>query len=237
MIRTSQPGRNEGAITLSASRSRLRTRFRTTAPPSLRPVESPKRVSSRSVRRIRTTSRGSDLTDPCPCRAAKSSGLESMTSRGGLWPRSAVRPRASCGRGRGVRPALVVPRRSSSGHGSRVLWRDAASWAERSASSDDGYLSIRPRGSEYPERHANALGATRALQRVCRRIIGTRKQGCQTSGRPTALRRGRGNSHHLYSPGVYDSGPSETLPGPPGRCYSSAARGARQPSGHGPEGP
>jgi hypothetical protein len=27
------------------------------------------------------------------------------------------------------------------------------------------------------------------------------------------------------------------LPGPPGRCYSSAARGARQPSGHGPEGP
>jgi len=40
MIRTSQPGWNEGAITLSASRSRLRTRFRTTAPPSLRPVDS-----------------------------------------------------------------------------------------------------------------------------------------------------------------------------------------------------
>ena len=64
MIRTSQPGWNEGAITLSASRSRRRIRFRTTAPPSLRPVENPKRVSSKSVRRIRTTSRGLDLTDP-----------------------------------------------------------------------------------------------------------------------------------------------------------------------------
>ena len=44
MMRTSQPGWNEGAITLSASRSRRLTRFRTTAPPSLRPVESPNRV-------------------------------------------------------------------------------------------------------------------------------------------------------------------------------------------------
>jgi len=58
MIRTSQPGWNEGAITLSASRSRLRTRFRTTAPPSLRPVDRPKRVSPRPVLRIRTTRRG-----------------------------------------------------------------------------------------------------------------------------------------------------------------------------------
>jgi hypothetical protein len=92
MIRTSQPGWNEGTITLSASRSRLRTLFRTTAPPSLRPVDRPKRVSSRPVLRIRTTSKEWDLTVPSPCSAAKSSGLESITSRGGLWPRSVVRP-------------------------------------------------------------------------------------------------------------------------------------------------
>ena len=53
MMRTSQPGWNEGAITLSASRSRRRTRLRTTAPPSARPVDSPNRVVSRSVRRNR----------------------------------------------------------------------------------------------------------------------------------------------------------------------------------------
>jgi len=160
MIRTSQPGWNEGAITLSASRSRLRTLFRTTAPPSLRPVESPKRVSSRSVRRTRTTSRVLDLTVPCPCSAAKSSGLESITSRGGLWPRSAVRPTASSGRGRGGRRARGARPLSSSGRGSHVPWRDAASWADRSASSDAGYLSMSASGSGYPVRHANAPSAT-----------------------------------------------------------------------------
>jgi hypothetical protein len=160
MIRTSQPGWNEGAITLSASRSRLRTLFRTTAPPSLRPVESPKRVSPRSVRRTRTTSRVLDLTVPCPCSAAKSSGLESITSRGGLWPRSAVRPTASSGRGRGGRRARGARPLSSSGRGSHVPWRDAASWADRSASSDAGYLSMSASGSGYPVRHANAPSAT-----------------------------------------------------------------------------
>jgi hypothetical protein len=159
MIRTSQPGWNEGAITVSDARSRLRTRFRTTAPPSLRPVESPKRVTSRSVRRTRTTSREWDLTVPPACNAEKSSGLESITSRGELWPRSAVRPSASCVRERGGRPALGVLRWSSSGRGSRVPWHDGASWAEKSASSDSAFLSIRPRGSGYPERHANAPGA------------------------------------------------------------------------------
>jgi len=58
MIRTSQPGWNEGAITLSASRILLRTLFRTTAPPSLRPVDRPKRVSSSPFLRILTTYRG-----------------------------------------------------------------------------------------------------------------------------------------------------------------------------------
>ena len=166
MIRTSQPGWNEGAITLSASRSRLRTLFRTTAPPSLRPVESPKRVSSRSVRRIRTTSREWDLTVPSPCSAAKSSGLESITSRGELWPRSAVRPSASCVRERGGRPALGVPRWSSSGRGSRVPWRDAASWAERSASSDGVFLSIRPRGQDTPKGTRTRLAHESALARL-----------------------------------------------------------------------
>ena len=166
MIRTSQPGWNEGAIALSASRSLRRTRFRTTAPPSLRPVESPKRVSSRSFRRIRTTSRRLDLTDPCPCKAAKSSGLESITSRGELWPRSAVRPLASCGRGRDVQTARGVPRVSSSGRGSRALLRDAAFWAGRSVSLDGEYLSIRPRGQDTPKGTRTRLAPVSALARL-----------------------------------------------------------------------
>jgi hypothetical protein len=166
MIRTSQPGWNEGAITLSASRSRLRTRFRTTAPPSLRPVESPKRVTSRSVRRIRTTSKEWDLTVPSPCNAAKSSGLESITSRGELWPRSSARPSASSVRERGGRPELGVLRTSSSGRGSRVPWRDVASWADRSASSDDVCLSIRPQGQDTPKGTRTRLAPGSASARL-----------------------------------------------------------------------
>jgi hypothetical protein len=151
MIRTSQPGWNEGAITLSTSRSRLRTRFRTTAPPSFRPVDNPKRVTSRSVRRTRTTSRAWDLTVPSFCNAAKSLALESITIRGEFWPRSGVRLLASCGRARGGRPESGVPQWSSSGLGSRVPWRDASSWAGRSASSEvRGCLSIQASGSAYP---------------------------------------------------------------------------------------
>ena len=92
MMRTSQPGWNEGAIALSASRSRRLTRLRTTAPPSLRPVESPNRVVSRSVRRNRAVKRGLDLLSPEPCTAAKSCGRESITRRGELEPRPSVRP-------------------------------------------------------------------------------------------------------------------------------------------------
>ena len=166
MIRTSQPGWNEGAITLSASRSRLRTRFRTTAPPSLRPVESPKRVTSRSVRRTRTTSREWDLTVPPPCNAAKSSGLESITRRGGLWPRPSVRPLASSVRERGGRLELGVLRTSSSGNGSRVPWRDGASWADRSASSDGVCLSIRPQGQDTPKGTRTRLAPVSAFARL-----------------------------------------------------------------------
>ena len=64
MMRTSQPGWNEGAIALSTSRSRRRTRFRTTAPPSFRPVDNPNRVVSRSVRRNRAEKSGWDRTGP-----------------------------------------------------------------------------------------------------------------------------------------------------------------------------
>jgi hypothetical protein len=166
MIRTSQPGWNEGAITLSASRSRLRTRFRTTAPPSLRPVERPKRVSSRPVFLTRTTKRRLDLTVPSPCSAAKSSGLESITSRGGLWPRSVVRPSASCGRERGVRPTPGVPRWSSSGRESRVPWLGAASWADRSASLEGVFLSIRPRGQDTPKGTRTRRAHESALARL-----------------------------------------------------------------------
>ncbi|GEM_PF-2260388 len=166
MIRTSQPGWNEGAITLSASRSRLRTLFRTTAPPSLRPVDRPKRVSSRPVLRIRTTSREWDLTVPSPCSAAKSSGLESITTRGELWPRSVVRPLASCDRERGGRPTPGVPRLSSSGRGSRVPWRDAASWADRSASWEGVFLSIRPRGQDTPKGTRTRRAHESALARL-----------------------------------------------------------------------
>jgi hypothetical protein len=98
MMRTSQPGWNEGAIALSASRSRRRTRFRTTAPPSFRPVESPNRVVSRSVRRNRAEKSWWDRLVPEPWSAAKSCGRESITSRGGCLPRLSVRPSAASDR-------------------------------------------------------------------------------------------------------------------------------------------
>lgn len=147
MIRTSQPGWNEGAITLSTSRSRRRTRFRTTAPPSRLPVDRPILVVSRSVRRKRATRSGWDRTVPSPWSARKSLGLESITSRGAGATRSLVRPSAACVRALGARRRCVGPRWSSSGRGSRAPWRDGAFWAERSASWGlRAILSIRPRG-------------------------------------------------------------------------------------------
>ena len=135
MMRTSQPGWNEGAITLSASRSRRRTRFRTTALPRRRPVESPKRVVSRSVRRNRAESRAWDLVVPVSWIAAKSCGRESITSRGAVVPRSLVRPSVASDPEPAARQGYGDPLSSSCGRGSRVPWRDGASWAGRSASS------------------------------------------------------------------------------------------------------
>jgi hypothetical protein len=147
MMRTSQPGWNEGAITLSASRSRRRTRLRTTAVPSRRPVARPIRVVSRSVRRNRAERIGWDREAPRSWIAAKSCGRESITRRGGRVPRSLVRPSGASDREPGAPPGRDGRRRSSSGRESRVPWRDDAFWAGRSASSGlRAILSIRPRG-------------------------------------------------------------------------------------------
>src|SRR3954452_10647328 len=147
MMRTSQPGWNEGAITLSASRSRRRTRLRTTAPPSARRVDSPKRVVSRSVRRNRALRSGWDRVVPSPWNAAKSCGRVSITSRGMFEPRPTVRLSAAFDRERDGPPGCAGRRPTSSGHESRAPWRGGASWADRSASSGlSGILSIRPRG-------------------------------------------------------------------------------------------
>ena len=115
MMRTSQPGSNEGAITLSASRIRRRTRFRTTAPPRRRPVDSPKRVVSRSVRRNRAESRAWDLVDPALLdrREVLRSG-EHHESRRGV-PRPSVRPSAASDPEPAVQQGHAGPRRLHAG--------------------------------------------------------------------------------------------------------------------------
>jgi len=147
MMRTSQPGWNEGAIALSTSRRRRRTRFRTTAPPSLRPVDNPNRVDSRSVRRNLAEKSGWDRLVPEPWSAAKSCGRESITSRGGLLPRSSVRPSAASDREPAGLRSRDGRRRFASGREIRAPSRDGASWAGRSASSSGlcEILSVPPR--------------------------------------------------------------------------------------------
>jgi hypothetical protein len=113
--------------------------------------------------------------------------------------------------------------------------RDAASWADRSASSEGGYLSIRPRGQDTPKGTRTRLGATRKrFRRVCRRIICT----CLRVSNGGELRGpGRNqapNGPNRYSPEYTIRIRSKPCPEPLGRCYSSSARGARQPQGIGP---
>ncbi len=236
MIRTSQPSWNEGAITLSASRSRLRTRFRTTAPPSLRPVESPKRVTSRSFRRTRTTSSEWDLTVPSPCNAAKSSGLESITSRGELWPRSVIRPLASCVRGRDGRPELGVLRWSSSGRGSRVPWRDAASWADRSASSDGVCLSIRPRGQDTPKGTRTRLAHVSALARLPADYMYARL-AVSNAADPDHVNEGPGRVRRPILPGSIRFATFPNLARVPWAVLFFVGRRRQTTLGIGPEGP
>ena len=123
------------------------TRFRMTAEPIARLVAMPNRVVSRSVRRIRAVRSGWDRVVPRSWRAVKSCGRESITRRGRTPTRRLVRPTGAFDPEPGVRPGHGGRPRTSSGRGSRVPWRDGASWAERSASSGlRGILSIRPRG-------------------------------------------------------------------------------------------
>ena len=251
MMRTSQPGWNAGAIALSASRSRRRTRLRTTAPPSARPVDSPKRVVSRSVRRNRAVRSGWDRVVPPPWNAAKSCGRESITSRGVFVPRPIVRPSAAFGREHGAWPGPAGRRPTSSWRGSRAPWRGGASWADRSASSGlSGILSIRPRGRSVatPERHANAPGARKRTARRRPADDMSGPGGCQTNGRrsraPATPRRSR-SAHRILqgsigeSPcdgrpaGAILSGPStpETYAGAPGSpvgTLGNASTGASQ---------
>ena len=145
MMRTSQPGWNEGAITLSASRIRRRTRFRTTAPPSRLPVASPNRVWSRSFRTNRPTSSGwvrdAPLRQPGEvARAGEHDEPQRVVTAVAGQAERCFRPLARRPRARADRPA------SSSGRGSRAPWRDGASWAEMSAcpSGLSVILSIRP---------------------------------------------------------------------------------------------
>src|SRR4029078_5407769 len=173
MMRTSQPGWNEGAITLSASRSRRPTLFRTSALPNLRPVEIPKRVAGRSVRRNRAESRGWDLVVPFSWIAAKSCGRESIASRGDREPRSVVRRSAASGPELAAQPGSGVPRSSSCGRESRAPWHDGASWAGTSASSGRSCDPLDPTSGTV------APSSPRGTQtrRMCRRAYGAASAG------------------------------------------------------------
>src|SRR6478609_6842266 len=70
MMRTSQPGWNEGAITLSASRSRRRTRLRTTAPPGGRAS----RAAACSSRARRSGCQPLSTASPTGCQDAPAPG-------------------------------------------------------------------------------------------------------------------------------------------------------------------
>jgi hypothetical protein len=156
MMRTSQPGWNEGAITLSASRILRRTRLRTTAPPTRRPIANPNRVVSRSVRRNRPTRSGCVRGTPPSWSRAKSAGRESIVSRGELGPLARVRPSGASA------PWPAAPRRragrpsSSCELGTRAPWRGVASWAGTWAcpSGLSVILSIRPRDLRFRSRKA-----------------------------------------------------------------------------------
>ena len=162
MMRTSQPGWNEGAIALSASRSRRRTRFRTTAPPSFRPVDNPNRVVSRSVRRNRAARSGWDRMVPRPGAPRNPAG--------GRASRAAAD--ACRGRPSGRQPLPTAG--PSSGQDATAAGRlhpGAEAVLLRAmallglvgllSSGLRAILSIRPRGGRHstPRRHANAPGA------------------------------------------------------------------------------
>ena len=162
-------------------------------------------------------------------------------SRGACVPRSVVRPSAAFDRGPVVLRSRVDRRESASGLGSRVPWRDVASWAGRSASSGlSGILSCRPRGDLVSTpRGTQTRRAPDSARRVfVRRMIRPASKGCQTSdararedGRRSALDQRTGypqtpgyvhtgwpvrpkDAMHRYSPGVSQNclaGPNEPV--------------------------
>ena len=185
MRSTSQPGWMDAAVALIASRSRRLIRFRTTAEPSARPVAMPNRVVSRPVRRNLAARSGWDRMVPRSWSAAKSWGLESVTTRDRNSARPGVRPSGAFDHEPGVRQGRVDRRWTSSGRGSRAPWRDGASWAGRSASSGlRGILSIRPRGlvdgDTTPGGTKRAVAPIGAGAFVVRGMIGPARNGCQT---------------------------------------------------------
>ncbi len=105
-------------------------------------------------------------------------------SRGTCEPRSVVRPSAAFDRGPAVSRSRVDRRVSASGPGSRVPWRDVASWAGRSASSGlSGILSCRPRGDLVSTpRGTQTRRAPDSARRVfVGRMIRPASNECQTS--------------------------------------------------------
>ena len=249
MMSTSQPGWNEGTITLSASRRRRRTRLRTTAPPRFRPVDSPKRVVSRSVRRNLAARSGWDRVVPLPWSAAKSCGRESITSRGEFEPRPMVRPSAAFDRERGVWPGPGGRRPTSSWRGSHAPWRGGASWADRSASSGlSGILSNRPRGRSIttPEGTQTRLAPESARRVVVRRMICRASRGVKRSWRhvwqvaaPCRVAIETAGAGEGFRPAAGRDTPGEycgiALRRPAGRCYplrtldAGDLRGSSQP--------
>jgi hypothetical protein len=160
---TSQPGARRGPSARRTARSRRRTRLRTTAFPSRRPVDSPNLVRPRSFGANRAARRGCTLLLLVRWSAAKSRRDRSISGRepGGGPTRSGRPFRRSdddvpwrgARRGHGGHPG------SSCGRGNRAPWRDVASWAGTSAwssrtvgswASEDGAAGLGscPRGTE-----------------------------------------------------------------------------------------
>jgi hypothetical protein len=139
-------------------------------------------------------------------------------SRGTCEPRSVVRPSAAFDRGPAVSRSRVDHRVSASGPGSRVPWRDVASWAGRSASSGlSGILSCRPRGDLVSTpRGTQTRRAPDSARRVfVGRMIRPASNECQTSGACDVESQGPAPSARIAS----------LVAGDPGSCPRRARQG------------
>jgi hypothetical protein len=84
-------------------------------------------------------------------------------------------------------------------------------------------------GVRIPRKARERAVRTKALWRVCRRIICTARSECQTIGSSNSRPRPDSGPIRPILPGSIRFETVQSLPEPLGRCYSSAARGARQP--------